>query len=518
MNQSSTPSPPAALPEEPTHADRDVVAAVDLGSNSFHLVVARVANDQVRVLDRIRESVALAAGFDGARQLKPETRERALACLARIGQRLREMHPGSVRAVGTSALREAGNAREFLDDARTALGHPIEVISGLEEARLIYSGVAHSLENDGAATRGTRLVVDIGGGSTELILGSGYEHKRADSLAMGCVSFTQRFFADGRLTEDAYARAGTAARQELQTIVEIYRARGWEQAVGASGTILTAHQVLRDLGTTEDALTVRGLRRLIKSTVAAEQISRLSLPGLKPERALQMPGGLAILEAVLDSLGIERMGVASGALREGVLYDLLGRIRHEDVREQTVTNMMRRYQVDREQADRVERTALAMQEQIAAAFGLRGEGPQQYLRWAALLHEIGLSVAWSGYHKHGAYLVENAEMPGFSRDDQRLLAAVILGHRRKLSRDTFKDLGGERTGLGLRLCVVLRLASRLNRSRSRAPLPELLVRGGKGRIGLEFPAGFLDTHPLTRADLAEEAEALRDVGVSLTFA
>ena len=494
-----------------------IVAAVDLGSNSFHLVVARVEDAQVRVVDRIREPVALAAGLDERGRLNKEVRERAIGCLARFGQRLREMHPGSVRAVGTSALREAANARTFIAEAEAALGHPIEIVSGQEEARLIYSGVAQSLSPDPAQVNARRLVVDIGGGSTEVILGDGLVPKRTDSLRMGCVSFTQRFFPEGRLTEDGFARAGVAARQELQTIVEIYRARGWGRAVGASGTILSADQMLRDLGTPDEAITVKGLRRLTKLVSQAEHTSRLAIPGLKPDRAPQIAGGLAILEAVLDSLGIDRMEVASGALREGVLHDLLGRIRHQDVREPTVLAMTRRYHVDTEQAKRVEQTALSMYEQITAAWEVEGEMPLQFLVWAARLHEIGLSVSWSGYHKHGAYLVEHSEMPGFSRDDQHLLAAILLGHRRKLTRETFRELGSERGGLALRLCVLLRLGARLNRSRSSAPMPEIMVTAGRGRLGLNFPPKWLDLHPLTRADLSEEVEALSNVGVVLKF-
>lgn len=494
-----------------------VVAAVDLGSNSFHLVVARIEHAQVRVVDRIREPVALAAGFDAKRALDADTQERALACLARFGQRLREMHPGSVRAVGTSALREAANARAFLARAEDALGHPIEVVSGQEEARLIYAGVAHTQTGEPTVGVARRLVVDIGGGSTELILGEGMTPKRMDSLRMGCVSFSQRFFPGGRLTEDGFLRAGVAARQELQTIVEIYRSRGWGKAIGSSGTILSAEQMLRELSPTEDGLSVRGLRRLIKAVIAAENVARLALPGLKPERAAQIAGGLAILEAVLDSLGVDRMETSSGALREGVLYDLLGRIRHEDVREPTVAAMMLRYHVEKTQADRVEQTALDMQEQIAGAWQLEGETPRQFLQWAARLHEIGLSVSWSGYHKHSAYLVEHAEMPGFSRDDQRFLAAILLGHRRKLSREAFAELAGERRTLAIHLCVLLRLAARLNRSRASTPLPELEVTAAKGRLTMRFPPAWLDAHPLTRADLAEEVEAFGAVGLQLRF-
>ena len=511
---------PAAAPTSVTEAtvssDPELVAAVDLGSNSFHLVVARLEHRTVRILYRIREPDSHATGLDVRKLLSTEMQDRAVACLERFGQRLRDMAPGTVRAVGTSALRQAKDVRPFIERGDAALGHPIEIISGLEEARLIYAGVAMTMVAERSPYEtDTRLVVDIGGGSTECILGEGFESKRADSLDMGCVNFTQRFFPDGKLTEAAFEKAGTAARLELQSIVEVYRARGFGQALGASGTILTADAMLREGGHADEAVTLRGVRRLIKGLCQIGTVQGLTLPGLKPDRAPQLAGGLSILEAVLYCLSVDRMSVSAGALREGVLHDLCGRIRHEDVREQTVSAMMRRYHVERPQAERVERTAREMQDQVAAAWELGDVSARQSLSWAARLHEIGLSVSYTGYHKHSAYLVTHAEMPGFSRDDQVFLAAVLRGHRRKLDRDLFGDVPKARLTTALRLCVLLRLAARLERGRSRTPLPKILVTAVKGRLGLEFPAGFLDQHPLTRADLDDEATALATVGISL---
>jgi len=505
------------LAPSPTGESAPLVAAVDMGSNSFHLVVARSEHGQLRIVDRLREPVALAGGLDADKNLTPETRERARACVSRFGQRLREMHPGSVRAVGTSALRQAKNAREFLEEAAGVLGHPIEVVSGHEEARLIYLGVAHTLSERPTAPQGTRLVVDIGGGSTELIIGEGFEPRRMDSLSMGCVSHTQRFFADGRLDEARFVKAGTAARQELQSIVEIYRSRGWGQAVGSSGTILTADTLLREQGFGDEALTVRGLRRLLRQLMAFGHQSRIELPGLKPDRAAQLPGGLVILEAVLDELGVERMTVSQGAMREGLLHDLFGRIQHEDVREGTVRAMMQRHHVDEAQAARVEHTALSMGEQVAAAWAIGDERARQFLSWGARMHEVGLSVAYSGYHKHGAYLMTHADMPGFSREDQRLLASIVLGHRRKISRETFANVDPADAQLALRLCLLVRVAARLNRARSSLPLPAMQVVAARDRLQIDFASGWLDAHPLTKADLEDEVEALKAVGVQLKF-
>ena len=510
-----TTPPPPSLPPVLTGEAAPLVAAVDMGSNSFHLVVARYEHGQLRIVDRLRDSVALAAGLDGQKHLNAEARQRALACIARFGQRLREMHPGSVRAVGTSALRQAKNAREFLDEAAQVLGHPIEVVSGHEEARLIYLGVAHTMAERASSATGSRLVVDIGGGSTELIIGEGFEPLRMDSLSMGCVSFTQRFFADGRLDDGRFERASMVARQELQSIVELYRKMGWSQAIGSSGTILTADALLREQGNGDEALTARGLRRLIKQLVGFGQIGRIDLPGLKADRAAQLPGGLVILEAVLSELGVDRMGVSQGAMREGLLYDLMGRIQHEDIREATVRALMQRHHVDEAHAARVEVTARHLAGQVGTAWGLSDERAQLFLSWGARLHEIGLSMAYSGYHKHGAYLLTHADMPGFSNDDQRLLASIVLGHRRKLVRETFAAVDPGDVALAQRLCMLVRLSARLNRGRMATALPELRAVAARDRLQIEFPAGWLAEHPLTLADLEEEVDALRGLGVQL---
>ena len=414
----------------------DTVAAVDLGSNSFHLVVGRPVQDQLHIVDRLRERVALAAGLDDEKRLTDEAQMRALACIERIGERVRGMPPGSVRAVGTSALRMARNAPAFLARAEEALGHPIEIISGAEEARLIYLGVAHDLSDD--AHR--RLVVDIGGGSTECILGERFEALKTDSLHMGCVNFSLRYFENGAITREAMERAHIAARLELQSMERTYRSLGWEECIGSSGTIVAIGTILAENQWSDRGITPKGLRKLRKALVALGHVDNLALPGLQAERAPVVPGGVAILSAIFDGLAIEQMSISQGALREGVLYDLLGRIRHEDLRDQTIRRFSERYHVDNEQSSRVERTASILLKDAAGEWDIPRKLGRQFLSWAARLHEIGLSLAHSGHHKHGAYIVENSDMPGFSRPDQSMLAALIEGHRRKLSIERFGAL------------------------------------------------------------------------------
>lgn len=490
-----------------------VVAAVDLGSNSFHLVVARLAHGKLDVVDRLREPVRLAAGLDEEGRLRGDARRRALGCLRRFGQRLRDMPPGTVRAVGTNALRRATDARAFLHEATHALGHPIEVIAGTEEARLIYLGVAHDLHQGSER----RLVVDIGGGSTELIVGAGLEPQDARSLYMGCVSWSERFFPNGRLSEKAFQRAVLAARVELEPLERRFSELASAQAVGASGTILAAEAVLRDRGWTESGIPREALETLCREMAGAGRVRDLKLPGLGAHRAPVLPGGLAILLATFEGLGIETMRTSQGALREGLLHDLLGRMGEEDARDRTISGFVQRYQVDQEQARRVERTVLRLLEQVAAEWHLEDDAAAKVLSWAARLHEIGLAVSHAGSHKHGAYLVGNADMPGFSRDDQELLATLIRFHRRKLPRSGLPAAPPNlRPKSSLRLCALLRLAVLLNRSRMQGELPVPRVTARKTALDVAFPNGWLDEHPLTRADLDAEIGYLATAGLRLT--
>lgn len=487
-------------------------AAVDLGSNSFHSVIARHrADKELRIVDRVRERVQLAAGLDADKRLSGAAQQRALAALERLGQNLRHMPSDRVRAVGTNALRRARNARPFLRLAEAALGHRIEIISGQEEARLIYLGVAHSTEH-----QGRRLVVDIGGGSTECILGEQFEVRRADSLHMGCISYTLRHFSGGELKKSTLRRATIAARLELQSIERRVRTMGWDACIGASGTIRAIEEILRVNGWSENGITPAGLRRLRKALVAAGSVEALSLPGLKPDRAQVLPGGYAILQAVFDSFGVEHMTSSAFALREGVLHDLIGRGQDENVREGTIRRFVARYDVDVEQAKRVEQTALRLLERVLLAWELEGPFASEVLRWAASLHEIGTDVAYSSYHKHGAYLIQNSFMPGLSTDEQEVLATLVRMHRRKLPAvEDIPDLPPLGLTRILRLSVLLRLAVLLNRSRSPDPLPAFLLEASVGSLRLVFAERYLEEHPLTFADLQAEAALLRVRGFEL---
>ena len=490
------------------------VAAVDLGSNSFHMVVGKLAQGQLQIQDRIREKVALAEGLGPDRSLHPDAQERALACLKRFGQRLRHLTPERVRAVGTNTLRKARNARAFLRRARAALGHEIEVIEGREEARMIYNGVIHSRSAVAART----LVVDIGGGSTECILGEGNETRMTDSLQMGCLVYSERFFPGGLITKEGMRQAHLAAGLELEPIALSYKNHGWDSCLGSSGTVRAISEIIAANGLGSEGIEPKGLRKLRKQLVAAKHVSQLDLAGLAADRAPVLPGGVAILSAVFKDFDIQTMHSSEGALREGLLIDLLGRIRHEDVRDATVESFMTRYNVDRAQAGRVEAIAKKLLSAAGKRWTLEDQEASALMGWAARLHEIGLSVNYAGYHKHGAYLVGNAYMPGFSRDDQNALASLILAHRRKPSTATFESLPSKRASRALALGALLRLAVRLNRSRSPVALPDFGVEAGTRSIALTFPDGFWDLHPLTRADLEEEIGVWRALGLEPRFA
>lgn len=486
------------------------VAALDLGSNSFHLIIARFLDHELQVVDRVREQVMLADGLGADDCLTEAAQARALACLERIGERLRSLPSVRVRAVGTNTLRRAKNAVQFRVKAQAALGHPIEIVSGQEEARLIYLGVAQD-----QFSTSTRLLADIGGGSTEILLGQGYEVLRAHSLFMGCVNYSKRFFGDGLLRKDRFRKAEIAAALEMRAIQHDLRRMGWDRCLGSSGTINAVREVVRSAGWTDGAITRPAMKKLRRAMIEAGTIDRLRFAGLKSERAPVFPGGLAILRAVFRSLEIDAMHVASGAMREGVLHDLVGRIRHDDIRDHTIRRMVERYHVDLGQAIRVEQVALRLLGRLGSDWGMDTNQVRKQLIWASHLHEMGLAVSYTGFHRHGAYLIEHSDMPGFSADDQAILAALVRGQRRKLSRSLFAGLGSGIAEAVTRLCVVLRLAILLNRSRSPQSLPSIEVADDWSALELAFPAGWAEAHPLTQADLEQEANYLKGIGVGL---
>ncbi len=493
----------------------ETLAAIDLGSNSFHMIIARLIDGQLHRVDKLKDMVRLGGGLDADNNLTSEARERALTSLGLFGERLRQMPVGTVRAVGTNTLRKAKNSREFLREAEERLGHSIEIISGREEGRLIYLGVAHGVfDPDG----GRRLVVDIGGGSTEVMIGESFDMQACESLYMGCVSYSQEFFPKGKISRKRFDKAVIAAQQELRSLENAYPSLGWEAALGCSGTIKAVQSILtnEDLGTY--GISLPALERLRDELIDIGHTDDINdLSGLSSRRAPVFPGGLAILIGLFKSLGVKRMTVSDFALREGVIYDLWGRVTNHDVRDATINLMEQRYLVDPDHAARVEQTALELLQQVADSWGLEEPIFASRLRWACRLHEIGLAVSHSRYHKHGSYLVENSDMPGFSRRDQQLLWAMIRSHRRRFKPHRFDGLPEPLPLKGAQLCVLLRLAILLNRTRAPDAVPRGLTLKAKNsrKVKLQFPKGWLAQAPLTVADLEQEKSYMKDAGFKL---
>ncbi|MBT8582790.1 Ppx/GppA family phosphatase [Polynucleobacter paneuropaeus] len=485
------------------------------------MLVAQVVNTpsgtQLRPIDTLRETVRLAAGLTENKLLGNDAYQRGLSAIRRFGERIRGFDPSKVRAVATNTLRVAKNAQNFVNDAQDALGFPIEVIAGVEEARLIYIGAAHEV----SAVQGNRLVVDIGGGSTELIIGKGYEPKLMESLYIGCVSHSMRFFPRGNIDAHAFKEAELAARREIQVIAGNYLKSGWKQVIGSSGTARALADIIAEnnfngqgdgltmgrVNTGSGLITREGLRAMKKHLLKYEHVNDIQLDGLKDERRGVWPGGLAIMLAVFDELGIESMEVTDAALRVGVLYDLLGRSQHHDMRYVTVEQFMQRYTVDRDQATRVGNLAAEFLDQLPKPDSESRAENIALLQWAANLHEIGLSISHNGYHKHSAYIAGNADMPGFSKNDQARLAALLIGHAGKL--------GKLATNAGFhdwRMLFCLRLAQVLCRGRSDANLPKVKVSEDDGSYLVSLSREWADAHPLTEFSLQKEAAEWERIG------
>ena len=512
-----------AHPADSASNPADLVAAVDLGSNSFRMLVAQAVNTpsgtQLRPIDTLRESVRLAAGLTDNKLLGNDAYQRGLTAIRRFGERIRGFDPSRVRAVATNTLRVAKNAHQFVEEAQLALGFPIEVIAGVEEARLIYIGAAHEVP----AVHGNRLVVDIGGGSTEFIIGQGYEPKLMESLYIGCVSHSMRFFPKGNIDSHAFKEAELAARREIQVISGAYLKSGWKQVIGSSGTARALAELIsnNDLNSHIDSLTMGrmagasglitrdGLKALKKHLLKFEHVSQVELTGLKDDRRSVWPGGLAIMLAVFDELGIEEMEVTDAALRTGVLYDLLGRSQHVDMRYVTVEQFMQRYAVDREQATRVGKLAGEFLAQLPKPDVENRLDNIALLQWAANLHEIGLSISHNGYHKHSAYIAGNADMPGFSKNDQARLAALLIGHAGKLGK-----LANNTSFNDWRMLFCLRLAQVLCRGRNDNDLPKVKVSEHGGSYLVSLSKEWANEHPLTEFSLQKEAAEWERVGRS----
>ncbi|MCC2644943.1 MAG: exopolyphosphatase [Burkholderiales bacterium] len=479
-----------------------LLATVDLGSNSFRLLIAQIREDgSLHPIDQIKEIVRLTGGLDENEKLSPEKQAAALAVLARFSERLAGFEKNQVRVVGTSALRVAKNAEDFIVIANKTLGFDIEVISGTEEARLIYIGAMHSM----SFTMDKRLVIDIGGGSTEFVTGVGYEPEIMESVTMGCVSFSNRYFAGGELNESNFANAIFAARSRVQAMGYLFASHDWSTVVGTSGTARALYDLCIENGFS-DQISLDGLYKLRKLLIRHKNINNLPIVGLKDDRAPVIAGGLAIMTGLMEELSIQTMTIADGSLREGVMYDLLGRKTNCDLRESTIGRLKKRSTLDVVQGDRVARVVLELYHQIVDK---TKQDPEQtkLLQWAAQVYETGLVISHNDYHKHGAYILANAELAGFSRPEQTLLADLVRAHRGGLTKaiDGLKNKRRVKSKL-LMMILCFRLSVIFNRNRKDILKDHIIKVDNPTKEGfnLIIDGKWLKQNPLTRHSLNEE--------------
>ncbi len=490
------------------------VAAVDLGSNSFHMIVCKIEKGKLRTIDRLKEMVRLASGLDKNRNIDSKTQKKALDCLERFGQRVRNFPVGSVRIVGTNTLRTAKNSRQFILKAEKALGHPIEIIAGIEEARLIYQGVANSL----GTNANSRFVMDIGGGSTEYIIGTNDTASVKESLNMGCVTVSNLFFKDGVISKKAFKKAIIYAQQKLRSHQRKFNSENWDEAIGASGSLRSIHKVLIATKWSNNGITLDGLEKLVEHITQCDHVDELNLPELSEERLPVFVGGVAIIYATFKKLDIEQMTVSDGALREGLVHDLLNRIYDDDIRSHTVETIAKHYHTDIKHATRIKKTVNYILDQLdSQCCSGNSKIITQFLHWAISLHGIGLNIAHNQYHKHSAYIIENGDFSGFSRQDQILLSTLVRSHRKKFSNSRFKKLPAPWNIDAPFLTIILRLAILLHRNRHTLAKPEFKIAIKATEIELQFANKWLENAPLTYADLEIEADYLKSAGYTLNF-
>jgi len=487
----------------------ELIAAVDLGSNSFHLVIARIVDGALQLLHREKQKVQLADGLDEHQMLSDEAMQRGLAVLRQFADTLKDMPPQSVRVIATYTLRRAKNSARFLQQAQAVFPFPIEVIAGQEEARLIYQGVAHF-----ESYVGQRLVIDIGGGSTEFAIGVNFQPLKLASRNMGCVSFAKFYFLKGRISAKRFERALMHAEQELENIYTGYKNTGWQQAVGTSGTIKTIKDIVSGLGWHPHVIKLEHLEKLQQLLLEVEVCDALNLPGLTEDRKQLLAPGLAILLASFRMLGIQEMVYVDAALREGVLYEMSDRLQHHDIRQHTIQSMIKRYAIDAEQAGRVSQTVQLLWEQTNSAWQLSDEWLQM-LQFACYVYEIGLQINSSSVQRHSAYILNNANLPGFNQEQQRVLASLVRFHRRKIKPDDIGPFYLYDQHDFYHALALFRLAILLNQKRREDVLPALCVCAEAEQLTLSLPEHWYQQQSLLAADLHSEQTFLARIQLAL---
>ena len=493
-------------------------AAIDLGSNSFHMLVIHEVAGASRTLAKIKRKVRLAAGLQSDGSLDNAAMQRGWDCLQLFAEQLQDIPAEHIRIVGTATLRIATNISVFLEQAQAILGHPIRIISGEEEAALIYEGVAWT-----SSGTGRRLAIDIGGASTELVIGEGTSALLLNSLDMGCVTWLRRYFADGLLSQANFAQAITAARKMLTPIASTYLKLGWQGCIGASGTIQAIQEIMVSLGE-DERITLPKLQALKQAAIDCKELTQLSLPGLKADRASVFPSGLAILIALFDMLAIDDMVLAGGALREGLMYGMLGQRQDCDARERSADSLINRYQLDRTQAERVRNTALNALAQLSSQLSARDSKCEQdaaagaMLGWAALLYELGLCIEYKRAPEHAAYIISHIDLPGFTAAQKQLLAALLLNQRDDFQLEALEQQSAIATEQAVLLARLLRISIILCLRRTRGTVPVFKIAAQGAELTLTLPANWSQNHHLRASELQQEAQRQTKMGWPLVIA
>lgn len=489
--------------------EKQKLAAIDLGSNSFHLIVATLEDNNFKIIDSVKEMVRLGEGLDKNNVLSQEKIDQAVDCLKIFGQRIKGFSFRNVQCAGTNTLRKAQNSYDFIQQAQQALGFPISIIGGREEARLVYQGVSRSI----AQIVDKRLVIDIGGGSTEFIIGEINKPILTESLNMGCVNFTRQYFSNGEITKRSLKKAVLAARQKLEWISDEYIEMGWQESIGSSGTIKSVAAMLHEQFDTNGNIQYKHLKKLAKIFIEIKYIDKIEVAGLSSNRAPVIIGGICVLLAAFEELGIETMMTSNGALREGLLNDIRNLADGRDIRFTSVKQMQERYKVDTQQIFRINKIASVFINHLDLINDLE---TVNLINWSIELHEIGLMISHVNTPLHSAYLVEQSDMPGFSRGLQNTLGLLLRLYRGKIKKTLIEEMPQKINKLSLVLQII-RLSIMLARGRNRINLEKMIVTKEDKSINLEFPERFLNNRPLTVADLEQEKKESKKLGFDLCF-
>ncbi|UJF19398.1 guanosine-5'-triphosphate,3'-diphosphate diphosphatase [Vibrio sp. SS-MA-C1-2] len=482
--------------------------AIDLGSNSFHMLVVRQVYGSIQTVAKIKRKVRLAAGLDSKNQLSEEAMQRGWHCLRLFAERLQDIPSENIQIVGTAAMRTATNIEQFIEPAEEILGHKINVIPGKEEARMIYQGVAHT-----SGGKDNRFVVDIGGASTELIIGKGFQAEALNSLHMGCVTWLEQYFNDQRLTKENFERAITAAKKVLQPIVSEYTSLGWDVCIGASGTVQALQEIMLAQGM-DEIITLKKLYRLQRQAMEYEQLLELDIEGLTLERALVFPSGLSILIAIFETFEINAMTLAGGAIREGIVYEMISDMRHQDICQRTLTSLQQRYQLDSQYGELVSNFSQALLKQCEEEWIPESQGAS-LLHAAALLHEIGMNISYKNDGEHSAYLIKHLDLPGFTQAQKMLLAELLRRYR-----ESFTPLPNQHAISKLsadRILQLLRLSVILSHRRDKDKLPKVTIKTVGEQMQITLPETWLANNPLMNAELELELDRMTDLGWELTI-